>query len=856
MARGAFPIPKAFAISASAADAHFSNVLDESSLPEALIETGDYDDEKLAELRARIQRAELDPALDAALVEAVESLLAEGGALAIRSSGTLEDTEDYSAAGLHETILGIATIDEARAAIKRIWASLFAPRILTYLEAQHKHATPRMGVILQRMIEPRVSGVFFTANPLTGDAGEIVVDASYGLGTLIVEGRIGPDTIRLDKATRLPRDRVIGDKRIEARVEGDTIVERMVDPERAAALCLSDEELDLLLNTALALEERFKDPLDVEFAFDEEGLVLLQMRPSRVSIQPGTRKWAKKASAEQHDRREYLWTNINVGEALPGVATPLTWSVLSGFSELGFRRAFGALGCAVPKDAELVGDFRGRIYLNLTEFMSILSQIPGFRPSLVLSLAGADVDPALFEEGVRQRSSRAFFTRLPFAIRRFIRENYRIEHRLKEFDAEFKSERDRIAALDLRVLAPAALDQTLYDVEALLDRTGAMALNVYGNLLATLVVLYAVLKLTAREEADHLLRDLLVGLNEVESAEPGYLLAAIADRVRFDEGARDYFLSDERSLSLEALPEGEIRRALEEFLRDFGHRGPREAELAEKRWAEDPSLVLAALRAAVLSAHAGVKPRNPIAIRASIRADAERRLAASVPFPLRPTVKALVSLSQRFMLLRERLRSDITRVLGMFRGVALEVSRRIEAWEPEAGSDAAFFLTLDEIHSGLRASLTGISLRIQQRRAALARDESLPDPPDFFVGLPPPVSEEVHDDDLIHGVGASAGVGEGRVLKLERPEDARKVKEGDILVALSADIGFSPLFLIAAGVVVERGGPLSHAAIVLREFGVPAVVNARGAMSRLTTGQRVSVDGTRGLVTILEPNPA
>src|SRR5690554_4948211 len=183
MARGAFPIPRAFAISAGAADAHFAKVLDEASLPEALIESGEYDDEKLEALRARVQNAELDPALDAALVKAVEELLREGDVLAVRSSGTLEDTEDYSAAGLHETILGIRSVDEVRAGIKKIWASLFAPRILTYLEAQHKHATPRMGVILQRMIEPRISGVFFTANPLTGDAGEIVVDASYGLGT-------------------------------------------------------------------------------------------------------------------------------------------------------------------------------------------------------------------------------------------------------------------------------------------------------------------------------------------------------------------------------------------------------------------------------------------------------------------------------------------------------------------------------------------------------------------------------------------------------------------------------------------------------------------------------------------------
>jgi rifampicin phosphotransferase len=89
------------------------------------------------------------------------------------------------------------------------------------------------------------------------------------------------------------------------------------------------------------------------------------------------------------------------------------------------------------------------------------------------------------------------------------------------------------------------------------------------------------------------------------------------------------------------------------------------------------------------------------------------------------------------------------------------------------------------------------------------------------------------------------------VLKLERPEDAALAEPGDVLVSVSADVGFSPLFLVAAAVVVDRGGPLSHASIVLREFGVPAVVNAKNATARLHTGQRVRVDGASGIVTIL-----
>ena len=379
-----------------------------------------------------------------------------------------------------------------------------------------------------------------------------------------------------------------------------------------------------------------------------------------------------------------------------------------------------------------------------------------------------------------------------------------------------------------------------------------MALNVYGNLLATLLVLYGLLKLTARDEADGLLRDLLVGLVDVESAEPGYVLADIAARAVKEEAVERFLLDGTGTISsLDDFPEGPTRRALSEFLERFGHRGPREAELSERRWAEDPSFVLAALRASLLSARAGAPPRNPNRIRGEIRKQAEARLARTVPFPLRASVRGLVSMAQRFILLRESLRSDITRVLGMIRGVALEVSRRIETWEPEAGSEAAFFLTLEEIHLGLRASLTGVSLRIQQRRAALARDEGLPDPPDTFVGLPPPATDEAFEDDHSHRIGASRGVAEGRVLKLERPEHAALAQPGDVLVSVSADVGFSPLFLVAAAVVVDRGGPLSHASIVLREFGVPAVVNAKNATARLRTGQRVRVDGTSGVVTLL-----
>ena len=176
---------------------------------------------------------------------------------------------------------------------------------------------------------------------------------------------------------------------------------------------------------------------------------------------------------------------MNVGEALPGVASPLTWSILSQFSDTGFRRAFGALGCTVPKDAELVGNFRGRIYLNLTELMAIASAVPGLRPARLLALGGGG-EIARLEEETQPRSRAGFFLRLPATVTRFARENVTLSRRLERFDAEYAAEKAHLLGVDFRILAGAALAAAQRDVERLLDRTGAIMMTCYGNLLSGL----------------------------------------------------------------------------------------------------------------------------------------------------------------------------------------------------------------------------------------------------------------------------------------------------------------------------------------------------------------------------------
>ncbi|MGB5266133.1 MAG: PEP-utilizing enzyme, partial [Polyangiales bacterium] len=235
----------------------------------------------------------------------------------------------------------------------------------------------------------------------------------------------------------------------------------------------------------------------------------------------------------------------------------------------------------------------------------------------------------------------------------------------------------------------------------------------------------------------------------------------------------------------------------------------------------------------------------------AVREQAEEKLKKSVPFALRPAVAKLLDLVRHFTRVREHLRGHVIEVLGMFRRVALEASRRIEAREPEAGSDAVFFLTLGEVRRVLYVENERVAIRVQRRRLEYERNRALPDPPTTFVGFPPDELGVASKAKRLRGLAASRGVAEGRVRILRDASQAADFEPGEVLVVAAADTGWAPLFLAASGVVTELGGPLSHAAIILREYAVPAVVNVANATRSLSDGDIVRIDGDAGTVEIL-----
>jgi pyruvate,water dikinase len=202
--------------------------------------------------------------------------------------------------------------------------------------------------------------------------------------------------------------------------------------------------------------------------------------------------------------------------------------------------------------------------------------------------------------------------------------------------------------------------------------------------------------------------------------------------------------------------------------------------------------------------------------------------------------------------------------------VALDADRRLLRLVPELASDWAalrasgsplsatntvFFLTVDEVVNALRSSRTDLAPLVRARRAEYMRDQARPDPPATFIGTPPSVQLPPAGGDVMKGTGASSGVVEGQARVLLSASQMSDLQPGEILVVHTTDVGWTPLFCIAAGVVTELGGPLSHAAVVARELGVPSVVNVDSVTRAIKTGDRVRVDGDRGVVERLPPKP-
>jgi pyruvate,water dikinase len=814
------PVPRSFVIPAQ---------LHADALACALADAADLD-----ALRAALAHAPLPPAL---LTQIAAVMAADPHKRwALRSSAVDEDGATHSFAGQQHTSLHIDSPDQAAQAIRNIWCAALDTRALLYrVEVGAQELPPPVAILLQEMIAPDVAGVLFTRDPVRPDAPELVINAAPGLGKQVVDGDAS-HTLYLERPSGYLRRHQPPADQPNAPNPLDTHV------------------LGQLVRMAGRVEECFGPAQDVEWAWDARGLWLLQLRPMTAM------RAAETARA--------VWSNVNVGEALPGVGTPLTWSIIRSFSRMGFVRAFGSLGLDVPENFGLVGSFQGRVYLNLTQFMTIASAIPLLQPDTLFTLAGgggADVVKDTFTP----RSPLRFLSRLPITIPRVALEQLATPLVAPAWHTHFIRQRDDFFAQDLTRLSHEALSKSLTSLERLFERNGLITLTVSANFLMSFVVMRELLRLFDSQTGAPLEQTLL-GALRVRSAEPGLDLLRLGHIARRSLRLRRLILDAPRGHALDALRAEAHHPDVATFLDDLnrfcevhGHRAPREAELATPRWREDTTFLFDVLRAHI-EAPVLPTPQEIHAERDRALAAARARLRKLIPAPLLPTASALVAWSRYQARWRELLRAQVIDSLDMLRCFALECGRRMMTNGHLDKREDVFFLRQDELRAWLDdPAPTGASLRykVMIRKEIHAHLSASPDPPPTFIKqgariIPVHPTQQLEQVDMmtnghhgvVHGLPGGAGRITGRARVLLDPADAASLQPGEVLVVPHADVGWTPLFLSASAVVMGLGGPLSHACIVAREFGLPAVVNATRAVEHIQTGALVTVDGEQGLV--------
>ena len=736
--------------------------------------------------------------------------------VAVRSSATAEDLPDASFAGQQSSFLNVTGDDQLLAAVRRCWASLWTARAISY-RARHQIApdTVSLAVVVQELIDADSSGIVFTADPVTGDDSMIEINAAWGLGETIVGGQVSPDVVTVERSSGRVMRTVINTKTIMMRPapSGTTVVS--VPTDQQAAPALTPQQISRLVNLAVAVEDLFKDPMDIEWCQAGDQLFILQARPITTAIHPDP--WNDSRSGD------FLWTNTNVGEAIPDVMTPATWSMVQVFLT-------DAMATASIPPYVGYGRIGGRIYLNLSVMMT-LSAAVGVSEKRYRSLteevfgrlpADLEIPPV---QAHRLAVIRAV---LPMGLHVFgeARRDVKV---LDAYLAEHPALCDRRRTEIATIAKPVELaDLWVSVISPEFDRVSWMLSAATRSSGASFI--------TTRKRLQRLVGD------------------AAANALTAGLGGQAGQLASLGLLDgLEQVATGEIDR--DTFNRRYGHRGPHEFEISLPRPGEDPAWIDQRLaeRAALATSY-----RELLEVQEHKRGEAWAELEQRHPVQariLRRQVRGWAKISRD----RERARSEVIRYFWVLRAYAQRAGE-LTGW----GEDI-FFLDKAEIVRVLEGETISTKL-IKQRRRAYQSYSALPPYPALIRGTFNPYAwaadvnrrsdvfmsgSRSEADVAVRGFPGSAGIVEAKVRVLGDAADGGALQPGEVLVTTVTNVGWTPLFPRAAAVVTDVGAPLSHAAIVARELGIPAVIGCGNATMRLRTGDLVRVDGTAGTVEVL-----
>lgn len=715
----------------------------------------------------------------------------EGALFAVRSSALSEDSLKASFAGEFETVLNVGTDKEIQEAIYRVFNSRQSERVHVYSSVQGIDKTHLMAVVVQLMVPSEISGVLFTADPITGSFTSMIGNYIHGLGEQLVSGEANASDFKLSR----PKGKYDGPEEFKKHAGN-------------------------LYKYAAKLEREFGSPQDIEWAVARGKFYLLQARPITTLASGNLDTYEINESLE----RDALWVNTNVGEAIPDVVTPLTWSIV---------RALDEASSFVPGYYLWSGNICGRIYSNISQRISAVSALYGTGTEFVMRIIGESFGRIPEEINVPTYP----FSRLNLIkaiIPRIIKYGRKTVKTSKDMPQFIKDTPDWCVRMTELVKKANTNEDLLlmWKREIELQNNRAWWGLLVGGSKAGLALAPINKKLTemvGSEDASTLLSNLR-GDSVLQSLGP---VVGISNVIK-----------------------GEMSR--EEYLKQYGHRGPHEFELSIPDPGEDESWLEKQIEEYKKSDTdvEGLLKKQHAQYQDTLESF-QKQFPSKVKWLEKKMKKAAESAR-----VREAVRSEFVRVFRVIRAFALKIG------ELTGLGDDVSLLYIDEVLNILSGDKSAVK-HIPARKENYEKYKTLPPFPSVIRGRFNPLEwlkdpnrrmdfydstmpiAIASDCETLKGFPGAAGRIEGKVRILMNPEEGDMLRPGEILVATTTNVGWTPLFPRVAAIITDVGAPLSHAAIVARELGIPAVVGCGNATLRLKTGDKVIVDGGQGIVHIL-----
>lgn len=830
LAKAGLPVPGAFVISTRA----YRDFVEQNEMEERIAkiltqaDLSDHDSATYASnrIRAAFEAAELPDEIAGAIVDAYSDLHGQYPAVAVRSSATAEDLQEASFAGQQESYLNVKGPSRLLRSVKKCWGSLWTPQAITY---RHNRSVDQsnvwMAVVVQLLIEAEVSGIMFTANPVSGDRSEMLINAAWGLGEAVVGGLVSPDTITAAKPDGRVLQRVTAEKELMTVQTEDGTHETQVPENLKAIPVLNDESVARLVQIGLQIEALYEQPMDIEWTLSDGEFAVVQARP--ISASQSTDKLAD--PDWKLPEGAYMALRNNIVELMADPLSPL-------FETLGLSSVNQSMGRQFETFLGSPDVLPEQVIIAVNHYAYYNGSLRPW-PTVKMLFDSIGIARRMFTNPVGRWTDQGRPAYIDM-INHFEEADWRKWPSIKILEG-------------VRSLSRATIDAYLSLVSGVIPSAWISE--------AMFTFLY---KLLIKRRHDPAPQTFLLGFDNVpiESEKSMYDLA---QWIRTKPGLSKQVLEcasielktrlEESNAEPEGIEFGEFQARFKNHQTRFGHL-IYNLDFATPVPADAPLSTIETIKMFVAGEGANPYERQRKSI--NQRMEAESRIESRLGRLRLKWFRGALGRAQRFAPMREDAIADVGMAYPLLRRMLFELGHRLvqEGWISTA--DDIFWLHETELVEAFGSMEPGktpeayggrVSRRKQGRKQA-----RLMAPPLFLphkiLGISLAKGTSISKRDVLKGVGASSGRIEARACVLSGPEDFYKMREGDVLVASITTPAWTPLFARAGAVVTDVGGPLSHGSIVAREYGIPAVLGTGTATTMIKEGDRITVDGSAGRV--------